>query len=238
MDERENLTIIDGKSVFYRGYYAMGHLSLPDGTPTGGVYGFAAMLIEIIEKLQPEYIAVAWDKSKTNIRSRRAIYADYKANRKPAPPDFYAQIPYLMELLEAFHIPLYEFDDYEADDIIGTLAKKAQAADKRVEIISGDLDMLQIVDDHIKMYQLKRGFSDVAEFNIPDVEAKYGLKKAQFLDLKSLKGDSSDNIPGVPGIGERVPSSCFRITARSKISTITSMKLAEQQGRNSATAKN
>ena len=203
MDERENLTIIDGKSVFYRGYYAMGHLSLPDGTPTGGVYGFASMLIEIIEKLKPEYIAVAWDKSKTNIRSRRAIYADYKANRKPAPPDFYAQIPYLMELLEAFHIPLYEFDDYEADDIIGTLAKKAQAADKRVEIISGDLEMLQIVDDHIKMYQLKRGFSDVAEFNIPDVEAKYGLKKDQFLDLKAIKGDSSDNIPGVPGIGEK-----------------------------------
>ena len=203
MDERENITIVDGKSVFYRGYYAMGHLSLPDGTPTGGVYGFATMLIEIIEKLQPEYIAVAWDKSKTNIRSRRAIYADYKANRKPAPPDFYAQIPYLMELLEAFHIPLYEFDDYEADDIIGTLARKAQAAGIRAEIISGDLDMLQIVDEHIKMYQLKRGFSDVAEFNIPDVEAKYGLKKDQFLDLKAIKGDSSDNIPGVPGIGEK-----------------------------------
>ena len=203
MDERENLTIIDGKSVFYRGYYAMGHLSLPDGTPTGGVYGFAAMLIEIIEKLQPEYIAVAWDKSKTNIRRRRAIYADYKANRKPAPADFYAQIPYLMELLEAFHIPLYEFDDYEADDIIGTLARKAQAAGKRVEIISGDLDMLQIVDDYIRMYQLKRGFSDVAAFDIPAVEEKYGLKKDQFLDLKSLKGDSSDNIPGVPGVGEK-----------------------------------
>ena len=203
MDERENLTIIDGKSVFYRGYYAMGHLSLPDGTPTGVVYGFASMLIEIIEKLQPEYIAVAWDKSKTNIRRRRAIYADYKANRKPAPPDFYAQIPYLMELLEAFHIPLYEFDDYEADDIIGTLARKAQAAGVRAEIISGDLDMLQIVDEHIKMYQLKRGFSDVSAFDIAAVEEKYGLKKDQFLDLKSLKGDSSDNIPGVPGIGEK-----------------------------------
>ena len=187
MDERENLTIIDGKSVFYRGYYAMGHLSLPDGTPTGGVYGFASMLIEIIEKLQPEYIAVAWDKSKTNIRRRRAIYADYKANRKPAPPDFYAQIPYLMELLQAFHIPLYEFDDYEADDIIGTLARKAQAAGVRAEIISGDLDMLQIVDDHIKMYQLKRGFSDVSAFDIAAVEEKYGLKQSQFLDLKALK---------------------------------------------------
>lgn len=203
MDDRENLTIVDGKSVFYRGYYAMGHLSLPDGTPTGGVYGFASMLLEIIEKLQPEYIAVAWDKAKTNIRSRRAIYADYKANRKPAPPDFYAQIPYLMELLAAFHIPLYEFDDYEADDIIGTLARKAQAAGIRAEIISGDLDMLQIVDEHIKMYQLKRGFSDVSQFDIPAVEQKYGLKQSQFLDLKALKGDSSDNIPGVPGIGEK-----------------------------------
>ena len=200
---KDNLTIIDGKSVFYRGYYAMGHLSLPDGTPTGGVFGFATMLIEIIEKLQPEYIAVAWDKPKTNIRSRRAIYADYKANRKPAPDDFYAQIPFLMELLEAFHIPLYEFDDYEADDIIGTLARSADAQGVRVQIISGDLDMLQIVDNDIHMYQLKRGFSDVEKFDIPAVEAKYGLKKTQFLDLKSLKGDSSDNIPGVPGIGEK-----------------------------------
>ncbi len=200
---KDNLTIIDGKSVFYRGYYAMGHLSLPDGTPTGGVFGFATMLIEIIEKLEPEYIAVAWDKPKTNIRRRREIYADYKANRKPAPDDFYAQIPFLMELLEAFHIPLYEFDDYEADDIIGTLARKADAKNVRVEIISGDLDMLQIVDNDIHMYQLKRGFSDVQKFDIAAVEAKYGLKKSQFLDLKSLKGDSSDNIPGVPGIGEK-----------------------------------
>jgi len=200
---KDNLTIIDGKSVFYRGYYAMGHLALPDGTPTGGVFGFATMLIEIIEKLQPEYVAVAWDKPKTNIRSRRAIYADYKANRKPAPDDFYAQIPFLMELLEAFHIPLYEFDDYEADDIIGTLARSADAQGVRVEIISGDLDMLQIVDNDIHMYQLKRGFSDVQKFDVEAVEAKYGLKKNQFLDLKSLKGDSSDNIPGVPGIGEK-----------------------------------
>lgn len=200
---KDNLTIIDGKSVFYRGYYAMGHLSLPDGTPTGGVFGFATMLIEIIEKLQPEYIAVAWDKPKTNIRRRRKIYADYKGNRKPAPDDFYAQIPYLMELLEAFHIPLYEFDDYEADDIIGTLARKADAQNVRVEIISGDLDMLQIVDNDIHMYQLKRGFSDVQKFDIAAIEKKYGLKKSQFLDLKSLKGDSSDNIPGVPGIGEK-----------------------------------
>ena len=203
MQEKDNLVIIDGKSVFYRGYYAMGHLALPDGTPTGGVFGFASMLIEIIEKLQPEYIAVAWDKAKTNIRRRREIYPEYKGNRKPAPDDFYAQIPFLMELLEAFHIPLYEFDDYEADDIIGTLARKAQAAGVHADIISGDLDMLQIVDHDIQMHQLKRGFSDVQIFNIEAIEQKYGLRKEQFLDLKALKGDSSDNIPGVPGIGEK-----------------------------------
>lgn len=201
--EKDNLVIIDGKSVFYRGYYAMGRLSLPDGTPTGGVYGFAAMLIEIIEKLKPEYIAVAWDKPKTNIRSRRAIYPDYKANRKPAPADFYIQIPYLLELLRAFHIPLYEFDDYEADDIIGTLARRAAASNITTQIISGDLDMLQIVDENIEMYQMRRGFTDVAKFDIAAIEAKYDLRKDQFLDLKSIKGDSSDNIPGVPGIGEK-----------------------------------
>lgn len=201
--EKDNLVIIDGKSVFYRGYYAMGRLSLPDGTPTGGVYGFAAMLIEIIEKLKPEYIAVAWDKPKTNIRSRRAIYPDYKANRKPAPADFYIQIPYLLELLQAFHIPLYEFDDYEADDIIGTLARRAAASNITAQIISGDLDMLQIVDENIEMYQMRRGFTDVTKFDIAAIEAKYDLRKDQFLDLKSIKGDSSDNIPGVPGIGEK-----------------------------------
>jgi DNA polymerase-1 len=181
----------------------MGDLSLPDGTPTGAVYGFAAMLLEILDELKPDYVAVAWDKSRTNIRSRQKIYPDYKANRKPAPEDFKHQIPLLMELLEAFHIPLYEYDDFEADDIMGSLSRRAEAAGVRVDLVSGDLDMLQIVDHDTDMYQLKRGFSDVVKFDVAAVEAKYGLKKEQFLDLKSLKGDSSDNIPGVPGIGEK-----------------------------------
>ncbi len=200
---KENLAIIDGKSVFYRAYYAMRNLSLPDGTPSGAVYGFSTMLIEIIEKLEPEYIAVAWDKSKTNIAKRKTIYDKYKANRAPSPEDFRIQIPLLRELLEAWHIPLYEFDNYEADDIIGTLAKDAAKQNLHVNIISGDLDMLQIVDHDITMHRLKKGFSNVELFNIPEIEAKYNLEKEQFLDLKSLKGDSSDNIPGVPGVGEK-----------------------------------
>ena len=119
MAERKKLAIIDGKSVFYRGYYALPNLSTKEGVPTGGVYGFAAMSLELIKKLKPDYVCVAWDKPKTNIRARLKIYPEYKAGRKPAPPDFYTQIPILHELLEAFGWPLYELDDYEADDIMG-----------------------------------------------------------------------------------------------------------------------
>lgn len=199
----KKLVLIDGKSVLYRGYYAMKGLAMPDGTPIGGVYGFASILLEILSKIEPDYVAVAWDKSKTNIRRRRELYPEYKAGRKPAPPDFYEQIPYLMELLESFHIPLYEADDYEADDIIGTLSQQANAQNVETIIISSDLDMLQIVDHDTKLYALKTGFSNVAEYDIPTLERKHGIKKDQFLDLKALKGDSSDNIPGVPGIGEK-----------------------------------
>ena len=121
----KKLAIIDGKSVFYRGYYAMPNLSTKDGTPTGGVFGFATLAFEVLKHIQPDYVAVAWDKPKTNIRKRVGIYPAYKANRKPAPPDFYEQIPILHELLEALGWPLYELDDYEADDIMGALAVQA-----------------------------------------------------------------------------------------------------------------
>lgn len=199
----KRLAIIDGKSVFYRGYYAMPNLSTRDGTPTGGVYGFAALSLELIKKLQPDYVCVAWDKPKTNIRKRREIYPDYKAGRKPAPPDFYAQIPLLHELLSAFGWPLYELDDYEADDIMGTLAKKAEHEGLETMLISSDLDMLQCLAPHTHMYALKKGFSNIELFNPESFADKYGIGVNQFLDLKALKGDSSDNIPGVPGIGEK-----------------------------------
>jgi DNA polymerase I len=199
----KKLAIIDGKSVFYRGYYAMPNLSTGDGVPTGGVFGFATMALELIKKLQPDYIAVAWDKPKTNIRKRRELYPEYKAGRKPAPPDFYTQIPILHDLLAAFGWPLYELDDYEADDIMGTLAVKAEKKGLETLLITSDLDVLQLVTHHVKVYALKRGFSNIEEFHPESFQQKYGLKPDQFLDLKALKGDSSDNIPGVPGIGEK-----------------------------------
>ncbi len=200
----KRLVIIDGKSVFYRGYYAMPGLSTADGTPTGGVYGFAALSLELIKRLEPDYVCVAWDKRGTNIRRRLAIYPDYKAGRKPAPPDFYAQIPILHELLAAFGWPLYEFDDYEADDIMATLDKQAeQHGDIETYLITSDLDALQILDQNTYLYALKKGLTNIDKFDIPAFEKRYGIRIGQFLDLKSLKGDSSDNIPGVPGVGEK-----------------------------------
>ncbi len=197
------MVIIDGKSVFYRGYYAMPNLSTADGTPTGGVYGFAALSLELFKKLKPDYVCVAWDKPKTNIRKRLEIYPEYKAGRKPAPADFYAQIPILHELLEAFSWPLYELDDYEADDIMATLAHKAAGQDIEVCLITSDLDALQAIGPLVHVYALKKGLTNIDLFKPETFTEKYGLRVDQFLDLKSLKGDSSDNIPGVPGIGEK-----------------------------------
>lgn len=202
-EQRKKLAIIDGKSVFYRGYYAMPNLSTKDGTPTGGVYGFCAMALELIKRYKPDYVCVAWDKPKTNIRKRLAIYPDYKAGRKPAPPDFYVQIPILHEALKAFNWPLYELDDYEADDIMCSLSKKAAKEGIETMLISSDLDMLQCLSPLTHMYALKKGLTNIERFDPESFEEKYGVSVDQFLDLKALKGDGSDNIPGVPGVGEK-----------------------------------
>lgn len=199
----KTLAIIDGKSVFYRGYYAMPGLSTKDGTPTGGVFGFATMALEVLKRLKPDYVCVAWDKPKTNIRKRLAIYPEYKAGRKPAPADFYEQIPVLHEVLAAFGWPLYELDDYEADDIMGALAVQAAAKGIDTMLITSDLDMLQLINPNVHVYALKKGLSNIELFHPDSFQEKYGIRVDQFLDLKALKGDSSDNIPGVPGIGEK-----------------------------------
>lgn len=209
-NEKQRFVIIDGKSVFYRGYYAMPGLSTKDGTPTGGVFGFATMALEVIKRLEPDYVCVAWDKPKTNIRKRLEIYPEYKAGRKPPPPDFYEQIPILHDLLKAFGWPLYELDDYEADDIMGTLAKQASKKDIETMLVTSDLDMLQVIDKNTHVYAMKKGFSNIELFKPENFVEKYGIEVEQFLDLKSLKGDSSDNIPGVPGVGEKTALSLLQ----------------------------
>jgi DNA polymerase-1 len=207
----KRLVIIDGKSVFYRGYYAMPNLSTKDGTPTGGVYGFAVMALEIIKRLKPDYVAVAWDKRHTNIRSRLALYPQYKGNRKPAPQDFYEQVPILHDLLHALGWPLYEADDYEADDLMGAFAKQAGEQGIESYLVSSDLDLLQLVNSHTHIYTLKKGLTNIDEFNEASFLEKYGVDAHQWVDVKALKGDSSDNIPGVAGVGEKTALELIKI---------------------------
>jgi DNA polymerase-1 len=202
LKQNKRLVIIDGKSIFYRGYYAMPNLKIND-IPTGGIYGFTTLAFEVIKRLKPNYIAVAWDKPKTNIRRRLKLYPEYKAGRKPAPADFYTQIPILHNLLKALGWPLYELDDYEADDIMGTLAVQAQALGIETILVTSDLDLLQVIGEKIKVYILKKGLSSIELYSPESFKSKNKIDVNQFLDLKALKGDSSDNIPGVPGIGEK-----------------------------------
>ncbi len=198
----KRLVLIDGMSVFYRGYFAMPGLSLPDGTPTGGVFGFASIAIEVIKQLDPDYVVVAWDKSKTATRKRKEIFPEYKAGRTRPPEDFFAQIPLLHDLLDSFGWPLLEMDDYEADDIIGTISVEAEKLDIETRVVSGDYDMMQLLSKHTSVYINKKG-SEMMRFTESEFEGKYGVKLAQFVDYKALVGDSSDNIPGVRGIGPK-----------------------------------
>lgn len=203
MAREKILVLVDGKSVFYRGFYAMPNLTTRNGAPTGGVYGFAVLALELFSRIKPDYVAVAWDKAHTNIAQRLKIYDKYKGNRHPAPPEFYAQIPLLRELLDALNWPFYEVDNYEADDIIGTFDAQANAQNIRTIMISSDLDLLQLVDENTELYALKKGLANLEKFDVAHFREKYGIEIAQFADLKALKGDASDNIPGVPGVGEK-----------------------------------
>jgi DNA polymerase-1 len=197
----KRLVVIDGKSVFYRGYFAMPGLSLPDGTPSNAVFGFASIAIEIIKQLEPDYVAVAWDIKGTSISKRTEIMPGYKGTRKPAPPDFHAQIPLLRELLDAFGWPLYEVDHYEADDIMGTFAKEAEAKGVETFLVSGDYDMCQLIAPTTQVYITKVGGKDLIHYDEERFREKYNVEVSQFVDYKALVGDTSDNIPGVRKIG-------------------------------------
>jgi DNA polymerase-1 len=199
----KRLAVIDGKSVFYRGYYAMPNLALPDGTPTGGVFGFTSIAIELIKKLEPDYVAIAWDIKGTSIAKRLEIFDGYKAGRTKPADDFYAQLPILREVLAAFNWPLYELDQYEADDIMGTFAVQAKEKGVEAYLITGDYDLLQLIDDNTGVYITRTGSTDLVRYDDEAFEHKYGIKVNQFVDYKALVGDSSDNIPGVPRIGPK-----------------------------------
>lgn len=196
------LLLIDGHSQAYRAYFGMKTpLSTRAGEPTGAVYGFARKLLATLRELQPEYVAVAFDTGDT---WRHAEFPAYKATRDAMPDDMRTQMTRIEALLRAFNIPIITYPNFEADDILGALARKAQAAGFDVLVMTGDRDMFQLVDEHIKILYTSGGPNPVTSIYGPaEVQARYGLTPQQFIDFKALTGDASDNIPGVPGIGEK-----------------------------------
>ncbi len=195
--KRERLYLIDGYSNIFRAFYAIRNLSNSKGFPTNAVYGFHNMLRKLLREEQPALIGVAWDVSEPTIRTEK--FKDYKANRSPTPEDLKPQLPYIRKTLEALKIPILEMPEYEADDVLGTLAKKASAAGYDVTLVSADKDLLQLVDERVSMYHTGRE----KLYDPALVEKDLGVPPERVIDIMALKGDSVDNIPGVPGIGEK-----------------------------------
>ena len=201
--KKETYVIIDGHAVIHRAYHALPPMSAKDGSSVNAVYGFALMLLKTIQDLQPTYIAVSFDVAGGTFRD--TIYAEYKATREKADDDLYAQIPLVYELVEAFGLPIYTKEGFEADDVIGTIAEKNKKHDNLTTIIvTGDKDLLQLVDDDVtEVYLLKKGMSDFELYNEAKVLEKFSFGPDRIVDYKALRGDASDNIPGVKGVGEK-----------------------------------
>ena len=199
--QKDRLVLVDGSAVFHRGYHAIPHLSNAAGIPTNATYGFTMILLKMLADLKPKYAIVTWDKSGDTFR--KDLYPAYKAHRKKQPDDLYAQIPYAREVTEALGLPWIELAKYEADDIIGTLGRQAEKQGLETIIVTGDLDELQLIDTNTKVYTMRRGFTDTMIYDLEALKDRYGVDPQQFIDLKALKGDASDNIPGVEGVGEK-----------------------------------
>ncbi|MDX9872779.1 MAG: DNA polymerase I [Clostridia bacterium] len=197
----EKFVLIDGNSLLYRAFYAIPMLSNSKGFITNAVYGFCNMLLKILNEEKPDYVAVAFDKGKRVFRHRD--YEQYKATRKPMPDELRPQLPVLKELLCAMKIALFECEDYEADDIIGALSLKGEGENLQVLIVTGDRDALQLVSAYTNVLLTRKGITEMDRYNEAVLQEKYGLTPEQMIDLKGLMGDSSDNIPGIPGVGEK-----------------------------------
>lgn len=197
----DKLIIIDGNSIANRAFYALPLLSNSSGLHTNAVYGFTTMLLKLIEEEKPTHFLVAFDAGKITFRHKE--YTEYKGGRAKTPSELSEQFPLIKELLKAFKIPQFELSGYEADDIIGTLTKAADARGEKVLLVSGDKDMLQLASDHVTVAITRKGITEVELYDPAGIQEKYGLTPAQIIDLKGLMGDTSDNIPGIPGVGEK-----------------------------------
>jgi DNA polymerase-1 len=199
----ERLLLLDGHSLAYRAFFALPleNFSTTTGQPTNAVYGFTAMLINVLRDEQPTHVAVAFDRSEPTFRHEQ--YVEYKANRRETPVDFRGQLSLIFEVLDAMGIPRLSVAGYEADDIIATLTTRATAEGMSVLIVTGDRDALQLVSDDVTVLMTRRGISDMTRFTPDAVSEKYGLTPAQYPDFAALRGDPSDNLPSIPGVGEK-----------------------------------
>ena len=198
----EKMVLLDGYSLMYRAYHALQTpMSAPDGTPTNAVHGFVMMLLKVIGEERPDGLAVAFDMHAPTFR--KEIFDGYKATRKPMPDDLRAQDPIIRELIARMEIPILECPGYEADDILGTVSKACEEAGRQVLLVTGDRDSFQLSGEHTTILYTRKGISDTCRVTPEYVRETYGVEPIQLIDVKSLMGDASDNIPGVTGVGEK-----------------------------------
>ncbi len=206
--KKKILVLIDGNALIHRAYHALPPLTTKSGEVVNAVYGYAMTLLSVLEKWKPEYIAASFDLVGPTFRDD--LYEAYKATRQKAPDDLYAQIPRVKEVTQAFNIPIYEKAGFEADDCVGAIAKQAAKLGVEVIIVTGDNDALQLVDDHIKVFSIRKGIKDLVLYDEKAVEEKYGFRPENIPDYKGLAGDASDNIPGVSGIGAKTATDLLK----------------------------
>jgi len=204
---KKKIVLIDGNALIHRAFHALPPLKTKKGELVNAVYGFVSILFKVIKELKPDYLAVAFDLAGPTFRDIE--YKEYKAKRVKPPQELYDQIPLVKELIKALALPVYEKQGFEADDLIGTIVTKLKAhrpaSEPRVKsiIVTGDLDTLQLVDKNIEIYTPQKGIKETVIYDLSAVYKRYGIKPKQIADFKGLKGDPSDNIVGVPGIGEK-----------------------------------
>ena len=198
---REKIVLIDGHSILNRAFYGVPDLTNAEGLHTNAVYGFLNILFRILDEEKPQYLAVAFDVHAPTFRHK--MYDAYKGTRHPMPQELHEQVPVIQEMLQAMGVPLLTKEGYEADDLLGTVAGRCEKAGLDVTIVSGDRDLLQLATEHvlIRIPKTKGGKTQIADYHTAEVKDEYGLTPAQIIELKALMGDSSDNIPGLPGVG-------------------------------------
>ncbi|MEO7117681.1 MAG: 5'-3' exonuclease H3TH domain-containing protein, partial [Candidatus Limnocylindrales bacterium] len=198
----ERLMLLDAHSLIYRAYFALIEtpLTTSHGQLVNAVFGFWSIVLRGLQDVKPDYVQACFDVGRTFRHDR---FVDYKATRRPTPDDLRDQFPLVRELLAAFRIPILEREGFEADDLIGSLTKQAEARGIESIIVSGDLDMLQLVSEHTQLMTTRMGVASTVMYDPARISERYGLVASQMIDFKALKGDATDNIPGIPGVGDK-----------------------------------